>query len=161
MATQTYLSVAAFANEGYLQELNRVFLHPLGLALSWHPEGHTYESFKKAMEEAGYQYGEDAMQNAWAGACLMGADKPRLGAIWDGRDDPEGWIFGWDDIDDTMKDKADNVSREWEARKEERVKRLGFLVQNLNAQVITPEGIEQLLEDTLVNGQPPEDSVQG
>lgn len=28
-----YMSVAEFRQEGYLQELNRLFLHPLGLAL--------------------------------------------------------------------------------------------------------------------------------
>jgi len=33
MAEIHYMSVAEFRREGYLQELNRLFLHPLGLAL--------------------------------------------------------------------------------------------------------------------------------
>jgi len=33
MAEIHYMSVAEFRREGYLQELNRLFLHPLGLAM--------------------------------------------------------------------------------------------------------------------------------
>ncbi len=33
MAEIRYMSVAEFRREGYLQELNRLFLHPLGLAI--------------------------------------------------------------------------------------------------------------------------------
>jgi len=34
MATIEYISISEFRELGYLQELNRQFLHPLGLALS-------------------------------------------------------------------------------------------------------------------------------
>lgn len=58
------MSVKEFRELGYLQELNRVFLHPLGLAL-----------------ETVVDMGED------------GIETEHFGGVWDSRDDPEGIIY--------------------------------------------------------------------
>lgn len=64
MADIKRIDIREFWERGYLQEVNRRFLHPLGLALEVvAPE-------------------PDAADQAW-----------RLGGVWDARDDPEGVIF--------------------------------------------------------------------
>jgi hypothetical protein len=63
MNDKKYMSVKEFFKTGLLQELNRQFLHPRGLAL----EVVTDEN--------------------------NGASIYRLGHIWDYRDDPEGILF--------------------------------------------------------------------
>lgn len=45
MAEIRYMSVKEFRREGYLQELNRRFLHPLGLAIEVVVEDGGHESF--------------------------------------------------------------------------------------------------------------------
>lgn len=59
-----YMSIREFVELGFLQEANRRFFHPLGLALEVHVEG---------VSDVDGSY--------------------RLGGIWDYRDDPEGIIF--------------------------------------------------------------------
>lgn len=87
------LPVREFREFGYLQELNRRFLHPLGLAL----------------EVIVNQDGTEV-----------------LGAIWDGRDDSEGFVYG----PDTMEaEKTQRVSEELRKRKHIRSQKLGFVIQ--------------------------------
>jgi hypothetical protein len=86
------MSVAEFRERGYLQELNRNFLHPLGLAL-------------EVVVVDGHE---------------------RFGEVWDYRDDPEGIVYA--DFDDA---KAQAIRQEWDARREPREQRLGYMVQPL------------------------------
>lgn len=64
-----YMSAKEFVEGGYLQEANRLFFHPLGLAMSavfsTHPEA--------------------ANPGEWV-----------MAAVQDHRDDPEGVVFGYD-----------------------------------------------------------------
>lgn len=87
------MSITEFREKGYLQELNRRFLHPLGLAL------------EVVIEDDGSE---------------------RFGGVWDYRDDPEGIIFGEDTLDAR---KAANINDEFNARREAREERLGYIVQ--------------------------------
>jgi hypothetical protein len=59
-----YMSIKEFYEKGLLQELNRQFLHPLGLAL------------EVVVPEEGSE------------------EEYRFGKVWDYRDDPEGLRFG-------------------------------------------------------------------
>ena len=93
MAEVKYMSVAEFRDEGYLQELNRRFLHPLGLALE-------------------VCVGEDGQES--------------FGQIWDGRDDPEGFIYGEDTIE---LGKVRNIRQLENGRTTTRIDALGFWVQ--------------------------------
>lgn len=89
------MSVKEFRELGYLQEINRQFLHPMGLALSVKSD-------------------EDGNEELWG--------------IWDYRDDPEGIIFGEDQI---STDKANRIAREARDRLNDRLKALGYWIQPL------------------------------
>lgn len=141
------IPIQEFADEGYLQEVNRVYLHPMGLALEWHPKGFDRDSLGDWFTERGVQFGTDALDNVWTFIRLMGLDEPRLGGVWDYRDDPEGIMFGWGDITDEMRSKADKVAAQWNRMKETRTEKLGFMVQPLNTQIIQVEGIKKLIDE--------------
>jgi len=75
------IDIKEFCDLGFLQEANRLFFHPLGLALEasleW-PEDITEEE-KKKYDNKIFEH-----PNAvWS-----------LGGVWDCRDDPEGMLFG-------------------------------------------------------------------
>lgn len=91
MSDLRYMNMRQFVDGGYLHEVNRLLLHPLGLALSLDVHG----------ESATAQ-------------------------IWDGRDDPEGWILG-DDL--LSAEKAERVADEMFSRRGARRDLLGFVVQ--------------------------------
>lgn len=93
-----YMDIGEFREAGFLQEANRLFFHPLGLALSMHT-GFDRESMAVALREAGIQFGEDARDCCWTLVTVLGLDKPHLSSVWDYRDDPEGMLFGPDQID--------------------------------------------------------------
>jgi len=97
-SNKTYMDIQEFAEFGYLQELNRRFLHPLGLALS-------------------------VTKDTWSGKWV-------LGSIWDGRDDPEGFVFEGEALDMS---KADRVAKENFIRRGFRINNLGFSNQPLPA----------------------------
>lgn len=105
-----YMDMAEFQEGGYLQEANRQFFHPLGLALEWN-SGLNEEGIKQAIN----RLAEDGWTN-WAllhraghlttarEAVMellreLGFDKPRITGVWDYRDDPEGMEFNWEDMD--------------------------------------------------------------
>ena len=79
------MNIKEFRNKGFLQEANRLFFHPLGLALEiltdW-PEDVTPEEKKK------YKTAFDHPKAKYS-----------LGGVWDYRDDPEGMLFGKDSLD--------------------------------------------------------------
>ena len=97
----------AFQEFGYLQEVNRMFFHPLGLALGIAKWTHS-----------------DAYPN------VVGGGTPRASSEWvfvvfDSRDDPEGVRFeGFD-----LTAKADRVAQEWQRRREARESALGYQIQ--------------------------------
>ena len=63
------ISITEFREKGYAQELNRRFLHPLGLALDI------------ITDDDGDEH---------------------INGIWDNREDPEGFYFGFNDMTDTQ-----------------------------------------------------------
>ena len=81
------MNIKEFRKVGFLQEANRLFFHPLGLALeiiaTW-PKDVTAEEKKKYKIPFNHPKA-----------------KHSLGGVWDYRDDPEGMLFG----DDAMIDK--------------------------------------------------------
>ena len=87
------IDIEEFCELGFLQEVNRQFLHPLGLALSVSCE-------------------TDDPDRPYKNAALSG--------VWDYREDPEGMIFGNNYGCDKL--KAENVAKEkakhWDARLE-------------------------------------------
>jgi hypothetical protein len=97
------MDLREFVEEGYLQEVNRRFLHPLGLAL---------EVRIAVNPDAGDERTEVEYE---------------LGGIWDGRDDPEGTIFasGGD------AEKAGRVARAELRAHRQREDALGWVVQPL------------------------------
>ena len=96
------MDIAEFQRLGFLQEANRLFFHPLGLALE----------VRRPTEE-----GDPP-------ACISG--------IWDYRDDPEGVIFGGEYLrGEEAITKAANVAAERERHVEARKALLGSVVQEL------------------------------
>ncbi len=85
-----------FREQGYLQEINRRLLHPLGLALEIE---------------------------------LLPDGTERFGGVWDCREDPEGLIYSLGIID---QEKADRIYTEQRAKRQSRLKILGFDVQPPN-----------------------------
>lgn len=108
-----YLDLQEFIDEGYLHEVNRLVLHPLGLALS------------------------------------IGAGQAHV-AVWDCRDDPEGVILGDDLLSPA---KAINVAKQMFARRGDRIKHTGYVVQPIEGEVVLatnytdPTALERLAPD--------------
>lgn len=79
------INIKEFRDKGFLQEANRLFFHPLGLALevlaAW-PKDVTAEEKKKYKIPFNHPKAKHSM-----------------GGVWDYRDDPEGMLFGKDLID--------------------------------------------------------------
>ena len=100
-----HMDIAELMQVGYLQEANRLFFHPLGLAL---------EVNRDKNEETGEK-------GPWY-----------ISGVWDARDDLEGIIFG-DDImkDKETPRKAQSIENEMRARSGSRTKGLGFMIQPL------------------------------
>ena len=88
------MDLKEFKEAGFLQEVNRLFFHPLGLAL--------------AMERT-----EDGPTGKFK--------------VWDGRDDPEGFVFETWELGDA--ERAARISLELQARLKVREERLGYTYQ--------------------------------
>ncbi len=82
------MDIAEFRRDGYLQELNRLFLHPLGLALEVVVEDCDCGEGHVEKGPAG------AIYSAPCGRCGGSGKREWLGGVWDYRDDPEGILFG-------------------------------------------------------------------
>lgn len=132
-----YLPISEFRERGYLHEVNRLLLHPLGLALEVKrvlTPGRvvtlTDESCAKLKEliDAGVEY--DLLDDAGRAVLMDELDRaPRyeqgaelLGRVWDCRADPTGVVFGEDLLDP---EKAAGVCTELLERRDERKKRTG------------------------------------
>lgn len=81
------LSATELRDEGYLQEVNRLFFHRLGLALA-----------------VDIERNEQAQERGHTGCDEL------IVQVWDGRDDPEGFCFG--DLDESDAKKALHVHSE-------------------------------------------------
>ncbi len=99
------MNIREFQKKGFLQEANRLFFHPLGMALEistdW-PKGTTKEEkkkYKNAFEHPKSEY--------------------KLSGVWDYRDDPEGMLFSDGMID---KKKAEKIRKLRDSKLSERVK---------------------------------------
>jgi hypothetical protein len=79
------IGIAEFRELGFLQELNRTFLHPLGMAL---------EVVIEECERCGGDGVEKYPPKEACTGCDGAGFTERLGRIWDYRDDPEGMEFG-------------------------------------------------------------------
>ena len=100
-----YMSIKEFVEEGFLQEVNRQFFHPLGLALEV-----TIDFPKNTSDEDIKKYKKDASK--YPGAVY------KLGRIWDYRNDEEGNFFGDGMIDpDKIKRIMDLKESKIEVRK--------------------------------------------
>lgn len=141
------IPVDEFREEGYLQEANRTFFHPLGLALSIRG-GLTEEHVRRLLVDAGYEV-EVAEE---VGACMtlvraLGLDQSHVVGVHDGRDDPEGVVFqpSLDHPED--RDRALRVECLWEEAAKVRREALGFVVQPVGGVLTTTERIKDSLID--------------
>jgi hypothetical protein len=110
-----YMDLEEFGREGYLQEVNRQFFHPHGLALEI---------------TCDLSEGNDAYSNAV------------ITGIWDYRDDPEGIIFGGSkdpEYREEKKQKAENVRQERVKHFRTRAILFGVREKNFN---LSPEGYD-------------------
>jgi hypothetical protein len=99
------MSIKDFQQLGFLQEANRQFFHPLGLAL------------EVVVEECSHCNGQRPIGVDHVPPNCLKCDNAgelvRLGGVWDFREDPEGIVFG-EDIDE---DKIACVRAELEAHR--------------------------------------------
>jgi len=108
------IDIAEFREQGYLQEANRLFFHPLGLALEVVSEDSDCFSCGGRGEFNGVKC------ETCNGTGTLHTEK--LGGVWDYRDDPEGMTFGPDMIDE---DKIKRVFEEERRHRAAREKLLG------------------------------------
>lgn len=107
-----HIDISEFREFGYLHEINRQLLHPLGLAL------------EVVTEDCPACNGLGATNH-----CVSCGDQgqiERLGGVWDSRDDPEGFVYG-DDL--LSAEKARRVRDEMQRRAGPRVEKLGYMIQ--------------------------------
>lgn len=132
-----YLDMDEFRDGGYLQEVNRRFFHPLGLALEW-SSGWSREQVIIHLQEIGIEPTEETIEAVWQFLHSIKMDQSRISGVWDYRDDPEGMAFS-DHPNETMIDRAKTVKilREEGAKADARIKLLGSVVQAV------PEGHAQ------------------
>lgn len=138
------IDIAEFREDGYLQEVNRNFLHPYGLALEvvgGLPEeiSEARRCHDEAAEEDGFIICKcgaplpswDVWGDHYADAVLLavfpsGVPDEVLGGVWDYRDDPEGIAFAPGVLDP---EKAERLANLWAERRPAREERLGYMVQ--------------------------------
>lgn len=115
------IDIAEFREFGYLHEINRQLLHPLGLALEVVQDkcekcggfGRRAPRYKGEVRDACEECGGTGLFE-------------RLGGVWDSREDPEGFVYGDDLLDPA---KVARVAEELDRRTPEREARLGYLIQ--------------------------------
>jgi hypothetical protein len=141
------IDIQEFRERGYLQEVNRRLLHPLGLALEI--AVYTYETregepdvppeTKQVDAVIRARLGDDEVDGREALRGLAEAivrelfppGSMRLGGVWDYRDDPEGIYFAEQDgsPDQGLAEKARIVQDELDRREEARFHALGYVIQ--------------------------------
>lgn len=106
------IDVGEFRDRGYLQEVNRRFLHPLGLALEVRSPADGFLDRLRALRRAWQE------SKGWT-----------MGGVWDYRDDPEGMRYAGPGLPNRL--KALWVTAERNAKATERRRTLGYVVQPL------------------------------
>lgn len=114
------MDIGEFRDLGFLQEANRLFFHPRGLALEIVVEPCNCDNGLIEAGPAGATY------SAPCPRCDADYNVARLGGIWDYRDDPEGILYGEDQMDSA---KAERVSAELEKHRENREELMGRVIQ--------------------------------
>lgn len=120
------MDITEFREAGYLQEVNRCFLHTAGLALEVDTGFKDTDELRDWFVKRGVQFGQDALDCVWTFIKLAGLDKEHLSGVWDYRADPEGMIFGGDLLD---RQKAVRVRGEIESHVPAREKLFGSVIQ--------------------------------
>lgn len=119
-----HLDIGEFRELGFLQEANRLFFHPHGLALEitvitpdgWDDPGPAMQARVDAVAASLRAAGvavdacEDAAKAVLTDMYPVGSRY--LSGVWDYREDPEGIVFGdWDDDEWVAKAEAVNAER--------------------------------------------------
>lgn len=135
------LPVQEFAEHGYLQEVNRTFLHPLGLALEVtvaHEQTAMlllraedvarirHFTVRLAELDPSTELAMAALERLLGDAFIYEPGDGYVSSVWDARDDPEGIIFDPDILDP---DKTARVTDEQALRAPAREAALGFVIQ--------------------------------
>lgn len=134
-----HMPVAEFRRDGYLQELNRLLLHPLGLALEVTVmDGATDDTrlmeriapiIAGLLDDAKADPDPDNAAREIARAIVTDfwpRGSEHISGVWDYRDDPEGMVYGAGEID---VNKADRIGVLLAHKLAERQGLLGFGVQ--------------------------------
>lgn len=151
------IDITEFHEGGYLQEANRRFFHPLGLALEvvlFHlddvegcvkdltrEQRHFIYSNNADVQVLSAKIGENFQGNGdreeltaleeqfrdrvFEIAKASGYFEPRLGGVWDYRDDPEGIYFAGVDL----RQNYSKIEAEWREKAETRNAALGYVYQ--------------------------------
>lgn len=126
------MDVEEFRELGYLQEVNRRVLHPLGLALSVNP-GLSREDVAKILRQADFELepGQGELETIMEFVRILGLDKWHLSAVIDNRADPEGWRFAAKNDEEAAEflRKKQTIDEEWRLRMRTRLETLGYEVQ--------------------------------
>lgn len=120
------IDIAEFRELGYLQEVNRLFFHPLGLAL------------EVVVEDCHHPgVGEGSFPSQRCTLCDDDGLLHRLGGVWDSREDPEGFLFA-EDLDE---EKIARIKAEFEKRsgRRESILAPGRIVQEPGDNIEPPE----------------------
>lgn len=126
-----YLDIAEFRESGLLHEVNRLILHPLGLALSVKTGPGAVRMTKEEIEHlrliaelpALDSEAKSFLRDLAIRALTSGE---RLAGIWDNREDPEGIEYGEDLLSE---ERVRSVVELWDRRQPARVAGLGYMVQ--------------------------------
>lgn len=141
------MPVSAFRSVGYLHEVNRLLLHPLGLAMEIDVATEPMRVVR--LRERGCAVLEQLCRESLAGrgpfkaddaadlldslgaAERMEAADERFGGVWDYSDDPEGMTYGEDLLSPL---KAVRVAQELLQRRKLRMELLGYVIQPIETQ---------------------------
>lgn len=135
-----YIDIQEFSDLGWVQEINRRFLHPAGLAMSWTPavNAEAVKDYIRKSLPRRSQKDEAVIDAMFEMLDDLGYVKAHLTGVWDDRDDEEGDIFGEDFFEEPiateMRTKAANVQKTLEERAPKRAQLLGYVVQPLPAE---------------------------
>ena len=109
------IDIKEFRKFGFLQEANRMFFHPLGLAL------------EVIIEDS--RIGSALFHLRRAMLSLFGKNREYIGGIWDYRDDPEGMLYAPQMIDLNKTRRVEELRRK---KEEYRFTEYGFKIQPLS-----------------------------
>ncbi len=150
-----WLAIEEFRASGLLHEVNRLILHPLGLALvvETGPGAVTMtEGEVEHLRSIADRPALDSETRSFLRDLAVRAltSEERLGGVWDNREDPEGIEYGANLLSE---ERARSVAETWDRRRPARVAALGYMVQplsgsQLHAAVIRLLATERRLDES-------------